>query len=156
MAVLGTGSWSGGSSWIPSFQGGVQVVWARPIPTSAAFRPDLHGGFGAGQGQVSDSTISVYGGYGFVGLTAAYSGQGLWLGPSLDLRIPWRMDGAGERQAGIGGSGGLSAGFTVPIGRQLGLEARLDGWAGTQPYGGLLQPSWGASLGAGLSRTRGR
>jgi Caspase domain len=154
VAVLGTGSWSGGSSWIPSLQGGVQVVWARPFHSAAAFRPDLHGGFTAGQGQVFDSTASVYGGYGFVGFTAAYSGQGLWVGPSLDLRIPWRTDGSGERQAGLGGSGGLSAGFTVPLGRQLSLEARLDGWAGAAPYGGELQPSWGAGLGAGLSRSR--
>lgn len=149
--LLGAG-WSS-SPALPAPSASLGLIWARPFPTRSHFRPDIHLNLDYGHGAVGDSTDLIDGGQLGLGLTTAWSVAQGYIGPSLDLRVPWRQNSVtGEQQAGLAPAAGLSAGLGWSLSESLSLQARLDGWGTAIPYADAYQPAWGLRLSVGVGR----
>jgi hypothetical protein len=152
VSVLGGVGYIGGNSSVPAIQSSFSLIWSRPIPMSSLWRPDLHIAAGYGTGSVEDMPGLVSAGSFSAGATLGLEpGDRFWFGPSLDLRLPWRLNpDTREQQWQVTGSGGLSAGFSLPVTNIARLELRFDGWGGAWDYGGQLTPTYGAELKIGV------
>lgn len=147
--------WWGGEGLHP-LQAGIELAWVRPFDTSARWRPDLHLGMAFAGGPLAanfdrDTTTGEL----WAGGAWAWSPGAAYVGPSLDLRVPWRVTGeAGWAEAGLAPSAGAVAGLAFPVGAHTWLDLRADGWGGAVPWAGQWTPTWGAGLRLGVARAR--
>lgn len=132
----------------------LQVGWVRPFAaTSTRWRPDLHARVGFASGALADNqgratTTGAVGG----GATWAWDGGPVYLGPTADLRLPWRVDVAtGTAQLGPGAAGGLTAGVELDAGPLL-VDLRADAQVDVTRFGGEWTPGWGGAVKLGVAR----
>ncbi len=136
-----------------------ELVWVRPGAfTTARLRPDLHLGGSAVNGLIDGEPMLT--GDGWAGATLAWNPGALYLGPSVDLRVPFRTLAPtaalpdGWHEAGVAGTGGLTLGVSVPtrwiVGGESHLALRADGWGGGMPYLGAWTPIWGVGVRVGV------
>jgi Caspase domain len=140
------------------WNGSLDLVWARPFRGPQWFRPDVHLGADFAQGVLPGGEVELDGvppagvtGAVRLGGTAAYDFGSVYVGPSVDLRIPYRVSGEdSDWRAGI--QGGLSLGGEIRMGQRAELIIRGDGYGVLQPdQASSLSPGWGASLKLGIS-----
>lgn len=152
--VLGGGTLLAGSPWFHPLGAGLQVGWVRPFAaTSGRWRPDLHV-----SADFATGALASNGGYpittGVLGLggTWALDTGAVYGGPSAELRLPWRVDGAtGWAEMDPVPSGGLTAGVELDVGATR-LDLRADAWVGAVPSERTWDPLYGGALRVGLAR----
>lgn len=154
--VLGGVEASGLAGFVP-LAPSLQVDWVRPGHLgSAAWRPDLHVGVSAGSGLVDGRSLVT--GQAWAGGTWAWNPGRFYVGPSLDVRAPFRSAAPGPdlpdgwREAGVIGSAGLSLGVAVPL-RGATVGVRADGWGGVTSWASddtAVRPVWGAGVRVGV------
>lgn len=142
----------------------LQLGWVRPGGVaSSLWRPDLHVGVSAASGAIAGRELFT--GQAWLGGTWAWNPGRFFIGPSLDLRVPFRNAAAGPslpdgwREASLTGSAGLSLGAAIPT-RTLSFNLRADGWAGSTPWSAgvdgtqatapVALPTWGVGLRLGV------
>lgn len=148
--------WYGGEG-LHSLEGGVELGWVRPAAAlPARWRPELHLGFAGAAGPLADNwDRPTTTGELWAGGAWAWNPGAVYLGPSVDLRLPWRVaSDSGWAEAGPAPAVGGVAGLLLPIADQTALELRGDGWAGAVPWAGAWTPTWGGGLRLGVVRTR--
>ncbi len=130
------------------------LTWARPAGLgSSQWRPDLHVGVSAMNGLADGRQLTT--GQGSVGATFAWNPGAVYLGPSIDLRLPFRAAAAspdlpnGWPELGAMGTGGLSVGASIPT-RSVSVGVRADGWGGAVRYPDGWTPAWGVGLKVGV------
>lgn len=137
--------------------GSAAVVWVRPGEhTSGRWRPDLHltGSYAAGTLAAEADQPFATGTFA-VGGTWALAAGPVYVGPEVDLRLPWRVETSlGWLEAAPAATGGLVAGVAVPVGSHTWLDVRADAWAGALPWEGEWTPWWGGGVRAGIGRGR--
>lgn len=140
---------------LPMASGGIGLGVVRPWAGSARLRPEFHIDLSYGNGAVADLAQPVNGGMLSAGggLGWAPGGGDVWAGPVLDLRVPWRQNPlSGERQAGLGGTGGLALGYDASLAGGVRLMIQVEGWAGQVAYGEEGRLLAGGALRLGLGR----
>lgn len=152
VSVLSGVSFLGGTPEFNPWMGSLLVSVANPIRLSGPWRPEIHAGIDVGAGDVSDGN-DVTSGAGTVGALLGVTAGPAYVGPALDLRLPFRGDGK-EWQADPTASGGVVAGVILPVGRSLFAEVRGDGYVTSIPYGGEREVAWGAGLRIGLGSVK--
>lgn len=127
------------------------VTWARPFRITGPWRPDLHASLDLVEGPLPDAPIATTGTF-TAGATFGATLGRAWLGPTVDLRLPFREWGyADDHQLGATAAAGLSGGAGAPVTRTLALDLRVDGWGTALPFGGEWVPSWGAAARVGVA-----
>ena len=130
--------------------GTVQVAWVRPFRTPDVLRPDLHLAVEYASGALPDTAQATSGGFS-AGATLGFDIGPAWIGPGVDLRVPFRQNQAGDLQYGVTPAGLASAGIGVPLGRSLALELRADASVATEPTLAATDPLvYGVAVRAGL------
>ncbi|MSP56792.1 MAG: caspase family protein, partial [Myxococcales bacterium] len=162
--VLGGADVNGMTGFAP-LAPSAELVWVRPGAfTSGRWRPDLHVGASAvnGPGGLDSSGLDSSGldtmmtGQGWLGATFAWNPGHFYVGPSADLRVPFRSVAASEllpdgwQEAGVAASGGLTLGASIPMRTGLSLALRADGWGGGMPWTDGWVPIWGVGLRVGV------
>ena len=150
--VLGGGTLVAGTPLLHPLGGGVQVGWVRPFAaTSGRWRPDVHVAADVASGPGTAGTPLTTGMLA-VGGTWALDAGALYAGPSVDLRLPWRVDGAtGWAEMDPAPSAGLTAGCEFDVGR-VGLDVRGDAWGGSVAGADGWLPLYGGSVRVGLTQ----
>lgn len=150
--VLGGGAVVAGSPWFHPVGGGLQLGWVRPFAaTSGRWRPDLHVSADVASGPLSDRAAITTGVVALGGTWALDTG-GFYVGPTVDLRLPWRVDGAsGWAEMDPAPSTGLTAGWEMDLGG-VGLDLRADGWGGAVANADVWLPLYGGSVRLGIAR----
>ena len=130
------------------------VSWVHPGGLgSSHWRPDLHLGLCGMNGPVGYHELTT--GQGWLGGTFAWNPGRVYLGPTVDLRLPFRVSAPSGslpdawREIGVTGSGGLTLGATIPM-RTISFVVRADGWGSAIRYQGAWAPAWGAGLKLGF------
>lgn len=130
------------------------LSWVRPGGLgSSRWRPDLHVGVSAMNGAVGYRPLTT--GQGWLGGTLAWNPGRVYVGPTLDLRLPFRSQAAietvpdGWHELTATGSGGLTLGATIPM-RTMSFGMRADGWGSVVQYNGSWTPAWGVGLKVGF------
>jgi len=135
----------------------LQVGWVRPFAaTSRRWRPDLHAHVSFASGPLaSNAGRGTSTGAVGAGASFAWDGGPFYLGPTADLRFPWRVDlPSGTAQLGPGGASGLTAGVELDAGAVT-LDLRADAQFVVSRFGGAWDPGWGGAVRVGLARRTG-
>ncbi len=140
---------------VPEFNpwmGSLLVSVANPIRLSGPWRPELHAAIDLGGGDVADGR-HVTSGAASVGAMVGVTAGAAYLGPAVDLRVPFRGDGQ-EWQGDPTGAGAMVAGVTVPLGARLFADLRADGYVTSIPIDDRQEIAWGAGLRVGLGSVK--